>query len=377
MKMTLKTRTIIPVQLILILVMTGMAFFNYSSQVSLLNADVEESLSSALSTGYTIIDNNLSFYQQLATLVSEVPSIGGMFAKGDRPRLYAEMAPAFASLKKRFNLYQFQFHKAPAVSFLRMNDPEKYGDDLSAIRHTVMFVNTQKTGVKGLEIGRTGIGLRGVEPMIYKGYHYGSVEFGGDLLSVLEHIKRTFGVEVGITLSQQSAAIAFPDWQKQTAPIGDNIPYFSTNSDLTQNVLSPTLFRNAAISTGGTVLVDQARSRGRDYSIAISPLIDYSGQKVGFLYIVKDRTETLGKIRRTLYINLGVYGTILIIVSLSIGFAITRNVINPVVELTRTADDISMGKLSDKVDVEGAKDEIATLAKSIDRMRVSMKKLME
>jgi len=377
MKMTLKTRTIIPVQFILILVMTGMAFFNYSSQVSMLNDDMEDSLNSALSTGYAMIDSNLGLYQQMATLVSQMPNVEGMFSKGDRARLYAELSPAFLSLKKRFNLFQFQFHKAPAVSFLRMNDPEKYGDDLSAFRHTVLFVNTQKTGVKGLEIGRTGIGLRGVEPIMHKGQHYGSVEFGGDLLPVLDNIKRTFGVEVGITLSQQAATTVFPDWQKQTAPIGDNIPYFSTNNDLTQNVLSPTLFRNAAIATGGSVLVSQARSRGRDYSIAISPLIDYSGQKVGFLYIVKDRTETLAKIRKTLYINLGVYGTILIIVSLAIGFAITKNVINPVVELTRTADDISMGKLSDKVDVEGAKDEIATLAKSIDRMRVSMKKLME
>jgi HAMP domain-containing protein len=95
------------------------------------------------------------------------------------------------------------------------------------------------------------------------------------------------------------------------------------------------------------------------------------------VYILKDRTATLGKITRMLYINLGVYTSILIIVSLAIGLAITRNVINPVVGLTRTADEISMGKLSEKVEVPGAKDEIATLAKSIDRMRVSMKKLLE
>lgn len=377
MKMTLKTRTIIPVQLILIIVMTGMAFFNYSSQVNMLNDDMEDSLNSALSTGYAMIDSNLGLYQQMATLVSQMPMVEGMFAKGDRPRLYAEMEPAFSSLKKRFNLFQFQFHKAPAVSFLRMNNPEKYGDDLSAFRHTVLFVNTQKAGVKGLEIGRTGIGLRGVEPIMHKGQHHGSVEFGGDLFPVLENIKRTFSAEVGITLSQQAASIVFPDWQKKTNPIGDNIPYFSTNNDLTQNLLGPSLFRKAAIATGGSVMVDTAQSKGRDYSIAISPLIDYAGQKVGYLYIVKDRTETLNKIRRTLYINLGVYGTILIIVSMLIGLAITKNVINPVVELTHTADDISMGKLSEHVDVEGAKDEIATLAKSIDRMRVSMKKLME
>lgn len=376
MKMTLKSRTIIPVQIILVLVMTALALFNYGSQVSLLNHEVEEALNSAVNTGNTIIESHLSLYQQMATLVAEIPAAEGIFARGDRTKLYNEFSPVFQSLKTRFNLFQFQFHKPPAVSFLRMNEPQKYGDDLSAFRRTVLYVNTEKKGVRGLETGRTGIGLRGVEPIFYRGKHYGSVEFGGDLLPVLENIKRTFGVEVGVALSQQSAAIVFPDWQKKTKPIGDYIPYFSTKAEVTQPALSAALFQKAAAATREQAVVEQTVINGRKFSIAISPLADYAGEKVGYLYILKDRTDTLVKITRSLYINLAVYVSILIVVSLAIGFTITRNVITPVVELTRTADEISMGKLSTKVEVAGA-EEIGTLAKSIDRMRVSMKKLME
>jgi len=377
MQMTLKTRTIIPVQIILILVMTGLAYFNYASQVALLNSQVEENLNGAMNTGNTIIDSQLSLYQQMAALVAEMPSVGALFAKGDRTRLYAEFSKSFQSLKTRFNLFQFQFHTPPAMSFLRMNEPQKFGDDLSTFRRTVLSVNTDKKGVRGLETGRTGLGLRGVEPIFFKEKHYGSVEFGGDLLPVLENIKKAYGVEVGIALSQQAAAIVFPDWQKKTKPLGDYIPYFSTKAELTQPALSADLFKKAAAATRDRAVISEARVQGRDYSIAISPLLDYAGQNIGYVYILKDRTETLARITRTLYINLVVYASILIIVSLAIGFAITRNVINPVLELTRTADAISMGKLSEKVDVPGAKDEIAILAKSIDRMRVSMKKLLE
>lgn len=234
MKMTLKTRTIIPVQIILILVMTGLAFFNYFSQVSLLNDQVEETLNGAMNTGHTIIESQLGLYQQMATLVAEMPGVGGIFAKGDRNKLYAEFSPAFQSLKKRFNLFQCQFHTPPAVSFLRMNEPQKFGDDLSSFRRTVLNVNNEQKGVKRLETGRTGIGLRGVEPIFYKGRHYGSVEFGGDLLPVLENIKKAYGVEVGVSLSQQAASIVFPDWQKKTTPLGNYIPYFSTRADLTR-----------------------------------------------------------------------------------------------------------------------------------------------
>lgn len=377
MKMTLKTRTILPVQIILIVVMTGLAFFNYSTQVAQLNNEAEDSLNSALTTGHTIIESHLSLYQQMATLVAGMPTAEAIFARGDRTKLYSEFSGSFEALKKRFNLFQFQFHKAPAVSFLRMNDPQKFGDDLSTFRHTVLSVNTQKAGVRGLETGRTGIGLRGVEPIFFQGRHYGSVEFGGDLLPVLENIKRAFAAEVGVALSQQAAAIVFPDWQQKTRPVGDYIPYFSTKPELTQGVLTPALVRQAETATRERATVDQVRVYGRDYAIALSPLLDYAGQKVGYLYILKDRTETLAKIKRTLVINLAVYITILIVVSLAIGFAVTRNVINPVVGLTRIADAISMGKLSEKVEVPGAQDEISTLAKSIDRMRVSMKKLLE
>jgi HAMP domain-containing protein len=377
MKMTLKTRTIIPVQIILLLVMTGLAFFNYASQVSLLNEQDEESLNGAMNTGHTIIESQLGLYQQMATLVAEMPGVGAIFSKGDRSKLYAEFQPAFDSLKKRFNLFQFQFHTPPAVSFLRMNEPQKYGDDLSGFRRTVLNVNNEKKGVRGLETGRTGIGIRGVEPIVYKGRHYGSVEFGGDLLPVLDNIKKAYGVEVGVALSQQAAGIVFPDWQKKTKPLGNFIPYFSTRSDLTQAALTEALFAKAGAATKDRIVVDQTHVQGRDYSIGISPLTDYAGQNVGFVYILKDRTETLAKINRMLYVNLGVYISILVVVSLAIGLAITRNVINPVVGLTKTADAISMGKLSEKVEVAGAKDEIATLAKSIDRMRVSMKKLLE
>jgi HAMP domain-containing protein len=40
------------------------------------------------------------------------------------------------------------------------------------------------------------------------------------------------------------------------------------------------------------------------------------------------------------------------------------------------ADDISMGKLSEKIEVT-SNDEISQLAKSIDRLRLSVKKLLE
>ena len=161
MKQGLKAKTILPVMLILLLVMSGLAVFNYFSQVTLVHGEAEETLKGVLNTAHGILDARMDLYQQMATIVAGMPSAADAFNRGDRKKLMTEFSPGFKILKKKFGLAQFQFHKPPATSFLRVHQPEKYGDDLSSFRFTVLSVNEKRAGVRGIEIGRAGIGLRG------------------------------------------------------------------------------------------------------------------------------------------------------------------------------------------------------------------------
>jgi methyl-accepting chemotaxis protein len=76
-------------------------------------------------------------------------------------------------------------------------------------------------------------------------------------------------------------------------------------------------------------------------------------------------------------INIFVYIVILVLISVLIGYGMHKYVIDPLVQLTKFADDISMGKTGEKIDIKNARGEIATLAKAIERMRITMKKLLE
>ena len=114
----------------------------------------------------------------LANLVAGQAGIQEKFAAKDREGLAAEFVPEFAGLKSGFGIRQFQFHLPPAASFLRVHKPEKFGDDLSSFRRTVVETNTGKKSIYGLEKGVAGIGNRGVVPVFHKGEHVGSVEFG-------------------------------------------------------------------------------------------------------------------------------------------------------------------------------------------------------
>lgn len=375
MTLSLKAKTILPVAAILVAVMTPVAAYNYVSQVAILNAEAEDALKSTLRAVHGMMDGQRVFYQEMATLVAGMPSVADAFAKGERGRLVAEFSDGFETLKKEFKLAQFQFHKPPAISFLRLHMVEKYGDDLSAFRNTVLYVNEKKTGVSGLEVGRGGIGLRGVVPVVSRGIHAGSVEFGGNLGPAIEDTKRVFGVEVGVLLSKETTALVWEGIPKDVKRIGEFASFYSTQAELAQSLLSTQLLKEAG-NNRAKVLVESASHGGREYFVGISSLKDYAGKDIGYLYVFKDKTEILGKVRKALLVNVAIYLSMLIVIALAINVSLTRTVIGPVIALTEAAEAVSMGNLSQKIEVK-TKDEIAALAKSIDRMRVSMKKLLE
>lgn len=77
----------------------------------------------------------------MSFIVALSPEIQTEFAEGRRDDLAARTVPLFTQLKKRYAARQFQFHTPPAVSFLRAHKPQKFGDDLSSFRKTILATN--------------------------------------------------------------------------------------------------------------------------------------------------------------------------------------------------------------------------------------------
>ncbi len=371
----IKSKTLLPLLAILLIAMTGLAVYNYFSQVALLNKEAEDTLRSTLNSTQNMINERSKQYEQMSILLAEMPMISETFARGDRNRLIAELQPAYENLKKNFQLNRLHFYKPTATSFLRLHDIAKFGDDESAYRHAIVYVNTKLASTRGVEIGARGLALRGIQPVYSKGHHVGAVEFGGELAPTIDEAKSVFRIEAGLLLSKDAMLQVLPDWQQQDATlVANHLFFYSTNPQLTQGLIKPALFKTKASADG--MITNTGSHAGRTYYIAMGPLADFSGKQIGYLYIFKDQTELLAKIRRVLFINIAVYFSILLLISFAIDYSLKKTVINPVLNLTKVADEISMGKLSEKVEVS-TNDEISTLAKAIDRMRVSMKKLLE
>lgn len=92
-----------------------------------------------------------------------------------RQDLYQTLLPFYQTLTKR-GMDVLHFHTADNRSFLRFQQPDKYGDDLSKLRFSITQANKTLQPVHGFETGRVVSGFRHVYPIIIQGKHLGSVE---------------------------------------------------------------------------------------------------------------------------------------------------------------------------------------------------------
>jgi len=83
-----------------------------------------------------------------------------------------------------FKNIKVHIHTPDNKSYVRNWKIDKYGDDLSSFRKSVVTVNRTKKAVNGLEIGKAGLSLRSVVPITDEGKHLGSLEFIQGLNSV-------------------------------------------------------------------------------------------------------------------------------------------------------------------------------------------------
>jgi methyl-accepting chemotaxis protein len=228
----------------------------------------------------------------LSLTISKIPEIQKAFAEKDREQLKNELLPVFSALKKEYSINVFHFHESPATSFLRLQKPGKYGDDLSSFRFTVLKANKEKQQVDGIEKGNAGISNRGIAPVFAQSSHLGSVEFGMALNNdVFNKIKTQIGTDL---------ALLIPD--------GSGFKFYAKTFDTTMISMSAESFNQLVHNQD---VVSRSEMIGKKIFVnTYGPLTDFSGKTLGVLVIPIDITETYHKaqtkIAKIIGIGLGI-----------------------------------------------------------------------
>lgn len=119
-----------------------------------------------------------------------------------RQQLFEALNSVYQRLKQK-NLRQLHFHLPDNTSFLRFHKPQKFGDNLSKIRYSVMNTNKYKIPSQGFEEGRIFNGFRYVFPLFDGEQHIGSVETSVSFDAIRQEIQKIYGLEYNIMLRRE------------------------------------------------------------------------------------------------------------------------------------------------------------------------------
>jgi len=310
------------------------------------------------------LDLLVDFSVALATETAENPEVQEAFSAKDRERLIELTQPGYIALDEAYDIPQYQFHLPPATSFLRLHQLDQYGDDLSSFRFTVLAANVEKRPIGGLEIGRGGLGVRGIVPVRHLGDHIGTVEFGLNVdQTLLNDLKNTYKSEWQILLLKGPAEIAtfvtqptssvppHPDLLFQASTL--ETPIFSTEEGYTR-------------ALQGEINIESVSVKGNRYAVLSTPVYDFSRNIIGVVNIISDQAAIVQQQRQQIT-NLIL---ILIITMLFLGtliYFLVSSALNPIRTLTESARAIAAGNLNQKVTVS-SQDELGILAQSFNLM---------
>jgi PAS domain S-box-containing protein len=351
--LSLKWKLLIPFLFFAFVGTTSLTYLGLTSQQKLIIEEEKKSLLRYHHRFLEELEQKGTQAMSLATMIAENPQVQSLLAQRDRQGLIDLLMPTYVELKMYFNIEQFHFHLPGAISFLRLHYLERFGDDMSLYRKTIMDAARKGRPVAGLELGATGFGIRAVAPIFFNLQVVGTVEIGHSFDGAfLEDLHERWGIDLALYGIKDEGVY------KPMARAGRPFQGFVIERFVTKPITeNPTLF--------------VAPSEYSDRSLLFAPLRDYSGVPVAILEINLDRSEIQGKLlsTRNLMILVGATG---IALSFLLTYLVILSFIKPISTLVIEAHDIAQEKREIHLD-QGPRDEIGSLTEALNLMLDALK----
>lgn len=294
-------------------------------------------------------------FQQLATTLIPIvanESVVQAFAKKDREALLALTEPYMDDFRAQ-GIEQFQFHTTDAVSFLRVHEPEKYGDSLKDFRHTVVQANANDEVVYGLEDGVAGAGFRYVVPLHdANGQLLGTVELGRGLNEqLLQQFQSQYeGNWAFYSIDETNDFLMGTEEESAFLPLTREVTDPLGNDDSLQLVVDAT-------------------------KALVLPLEDYAGNVSWALQQTVDISDQLAEKQKKTWMTV-LYALVLITLSTLLIRWVIQRLFQPLERLTVEAERLAQGDLTVDTSRLESNDEVGLLARSFGAMTTELRRMI-
>ena len=304
---------------------------------------------------YSAFHNELNSYRLIGQIIldniARDDAIIRAFAARDRQTLLQLTQPLFADMKQKYGAQQFHFHIPPAISFLRVQNPSVFGDDLSSFRATVTAAQMQRQEIFGLEVGVNDLGVRVVKPLTdAAGQFIGTVEYGGAInLQFIEQFIAGATAEVlnhGMDISIYAKTL-------------DN-QYRLISSNFEKEIEPDAAAMMESLTASGIIRVEGSKA------IAYYPMKDFSDKAIGCIKISFSVADILSS-RISFFLKTGlILVVILCLFIFAITFCTRIFIVKPVNTVNQALMKIAEGDLTIHLSVKG-NDEIAMLSRYFEQ----------
>ncbi|MBK1640382.1 hypothetical protein CKO12_00480 [Chromatium okenii] len=275
-----------------------------------------------------------TFYAGRQAVIAEGGGGGGMQAQLARCKLLMLVSNPWEELQRLYDTRQlhFQFGTA-ATSFLRVEQPDEFGDDLADVRFTIQDALRLEKPTLGFECGRALCGIRGVVPVkmsdpaaTEKVLQIGVLEAGTSYQSLLTLVEKSSLAHFAVLLTlDHLRETMWPHHLTNYVANNPAIDGYLVEASLHQR--THTLLNDACVQaivhhfSVSWCHIDQS-----DIALAAFPLRDYRGQNdlkrapVGVILSWYDVTNDIKQLKQDLYTNIFYAVAVLIVIEILLFF---------------------------------------------------------
>lgn len=297
-----KKKIFLIVSSLILIIITLFIWLNYRSAKKSLYQNLEETGERRAQELSMAIDMTEKHMQQLMMLLSSEKEIQNLFKAGRdavmqegggagaelsdqcRKELFDTVKSRWSEITNIYSLTQLNFFLGPgALSFLRVHNPDKFGDRLDHVRHTIVDSNRLLQPTRGFEVGRMYSDIRGVVPVFWEDDNadrilVGALEAATSLSLLLNHLKQQSGADYAVILNLDIVKTkiwseSLQKMKEEGKVVGSNVIEATTDLKALRN-----LFPTLSDKKQGVVLCE-CNQKGNTHAIKRVKLRDYQGQK--------------------------------------------------------------------------------------------------
>ena len=277
----------------------------------------------------------------------------------DRKLAIKALANLSESMKKStpFKNIQVHIHTTDSHSFLRSWKIDKFGDDLSSFRASVVQVNSSKEAVNTFEAGKAGLSIRSVVPIFDNNQkHIGSLEFMQGINSVAKSFDK-IGDAFLLLMNNSVSVVDVDENLKLDKYI---ISQKFINKDFLEDARKIDLNE---LLTSNYLITDK-------YFYTYSKVKDFNGKELGITLVAQPIDKVQNAINHTskiIWIAL-----IILVAALVLNMVVSlvnmkKNILHPILDLKDSIDSIKNSKSSETTRIQvKSKDEIGDVVTSFN-----------